>query len=217
MAILCRKLSLLFLCVPKTGCSAVAEALTSGADGEWFPPADVFDTQGNVNIGRKHATWQQLVQHGLLTSADVERLTTFATVRNPFDWVVSTYFYWRWLSELEAPESQLYWVRAFASRMRLAATGSFSDYVRSVYGETSASVISRWREPWVQVIRFEELQDGVNAVLRSVGVAGGLSLTAVNVAPGRVRDYRGYYDAETIGIVERAFRDDCQRYGYAFE
>ncbi|MBI2378485.1 MAG: sulfotransferase family 2 domain-containing protein [Deltaproteobacteria bacterium] len=88
MAILVREYGLLFIMVPGTGCSVVGGQLRRELGGEWLPTEA---ERGKRKIDRKHNTIPQLLEHGFLRPEDLDRYVVFATVRNPFDHLVTYY------------------------------------------------------------------------------------------------------------------------------
>ena len=89
MAILCRDLGLLFIMVPGTGCTALGEVLKS-MGGEYVPKEPVI-VDGKQVVGIKHGSLGKLCRHKVLSEADRGNLVSFATVRNPFDIMVTRY------------------------------------------------------------------------------------------------------------------------------
>ena len=129
---------------------------------------------------------------------------TFAFVRNPWDRVVSQYFYRR---QTEQGAEDL----------------SFEDWVRRVYAEQDPQLRSREvlflpQSDWVTdengdylvdfVGRFERFEEDFQHVCDRIGVAK--SLPHKNKSSRG--DYRAYYTDETAGIVARYFAEDIDRF-----
>ena len=91
MAIHLTSQRLLFLMVPGTGCSVIGRALIEQAGGRWLPEADIH-AGGRVVMSRKHHDLQQMFEHGLINADQRRDLSVFATVRNPYDRLVT---YWQ--------------------------------------------------------------------------------------------------------------------------
>src|SRR5690606_23489876 len=90
MAIICRDHRLLFIMVPGTGCSVVGNLLIEEFGGEWIPSSNII-VDNRIAVQRKHSRLPELIRTGLLTPEEVEEYLVFATVRNPFDRLVTYY------------------------------------------------------------------------------------------------------------------------------
>lgn len=90
MAIICREYRLLFIMVPGTGCSSVGDVLFRQFGGQWLPENDVMDGARRL-VSRKHSSVAQLLEFGFITPDQLRHNLTFATIRNPFDSLVTTY------------------------------------------------------------------------------------------------------------------------------
>ena len=79
MAILCRDHKLLFVMVPRTGCSAIGGVLQRQFSGVWVPEEAIF--RGSTRIlDKKHNTIGQLLRHRVLTKAEIGGCLKFATI-----------------------------------------------------------------------------------------------------------------------------------------
>ncbi|NEQ64256.1 MAG: hypothetical protein F6K21_01870 [Symploca sp. SIO2D2] len=85
MAIICRKYSLLYLMAPRTGCTAVEEALEKELEGELVPQQDILDENGNFRMHRRHHSLRAMFKHRLLTEEEAAPLLKFSCIRNPYD------------------------------------------------------------------------------------------------------------------------------------
>lgn len=84
MAILCREHNLLYIQVPATGSSVVAQVLREELEGEQVP-AQSIRQNGQVVVSGPHCTVPELVTHGVLSRGDIGSCLVVANVRNPFD------------------------------------------------------------------------------------------------------------------------------------
>ena len=130
----------------------------------------------------------------------------FAFVRNPWDWQVSLYKYAR-----QTPEHPQYdMTRGFAS---------FEEYIKWRVAEgrrlQKSFVTNESGELIVDFIgRLEDIELDFEAVTRKIGIDA--SLPHLNKSKRR-KDYRAYYTDLTAGLVEEAFREDVELFGYRFE
>jgi len=155
-------------------------------------------------VGPHHASPDRLLkvrqdffvrQHEHLEPGDVMdgSEVTVATVRNPYDWLVSC-----WL--------------------RRGGGVPFVQYVAELC-ETSPGAYVRngkifWHEA-DELLHWEHLPEELNAFLSRFGLSG-MALPHKNQTAGK-KPWRGYYNVEIVGLVNRRFGADIERLGYAFE
>lgn len=90
MAILCSEHDLLYIRVPATGSSVVAQVLQEELDGERVPEQSIRQN-GEMVMSGPHCTVPELVAHDVLSRGGISSVMVVANVRNPFDrW--ATYF-----------------------------------------------------------------------------------------------------------------------------
>lgn len=217
MAILCPDLKLLFLCAPKTACTAVAEVLVREFGGIWLPTRNIHDSHGRLIAGRKHSTLPQLLRARIVGSAQVRDWTVMTTTRNPFDWIVSKVFYERAVYEREGENSTIEWVQRSLGRLRDAATCSFEEHVLRFYSSPGSSVAGQYTCGADVVMRYENLQEELGRALHRLGVTQAPEIPMINVSPDREADYRVYYSERGRSAVEVAFASDLSTYQYSFD
>jgi len=212
---------------PRTACTAVGELLRTHYGGEYLPPKDIVDKHGRICIQQKHSTLSQLIENDLLSTKDAARLIKFATVRNPFDSLVSLYLKQRTKYQplLLDPNSWVNRAPAYAKNMRYASTHSFGAWVvrkcrkqllKRVLG-APASMFIDYTDGTDAVIRYEDLVRELNAVFEKAGLPVKAPLPRVNRTTERVSaDYRTWYSRFTAAAVRLAFIEDFRRYGYRF-
>jgi hypothetical protein len=75
-----------------------------------------------------------------------------------------------------------------------------------------------WTAGTDHVIRFEQMQEGLDEALRRVGVSRPIPLPHRNPTQSRRDvDYRDLYTPAARATVARAYRREIERFGYAFE
>jgi hypothetical protein len=125
-----------------------------------------------------------------------------ATIRNPYDLLVSWYFHYKQRRGTKAPDMESFktWLP-----QQLAHP---NEYIRKglFYGL-----------PWVnRVIRFEKLQDDFNAVLEEIGLEP-ITIGQFNVSRFREgQSYQEMYDSELIGLVVSHFGEVLAEHGYSY-
>ena len=227
MAIICRRYRLLFIMVPRTGCTAIGELLCNHYGGEFVPSEDILDSDGMTLVDRKHCTLSDLVKYQALTHEDTKSMFRVAAVRNPFDSLVSLYFKQR--SKYEPLLSDaMSWVNRsprYAEYMDYARKHSFNQWVfkvcyrkliKSLLGFGS-SMFPEHTQDMDIILRYENLQNDLKRAFKRAGIAWKADIPVINRTVERDRrDYRGYYSWPARVAVSRAFADDLKKYRYKF-
>ena len=147
-----------------------------------------FGYDPRLRLHRQHATPAELLRYGWLTPAEFDEFFTFTVVRNPYNRVRSAY------------------------RMHGAAS-TFPEFVRD-----APALLPRQHEflaapdgtPVNFVARFERLHADVAELAARLG----LPLAPLPVSFRRRSGQDLAYDAETAGLVRKAFAEDFRRLGY---
>ena len=160
MAIICRKYNFLFIMTPRTACTAIGELLCESYGGEFLPTEDILDSRGRIAIQKKHSTLRELLEHKILSPEEAKSLVKVATVRNPFDTLVSLYFKQRYKYQplLSDPTSWVNRSPAYARNMQICANALFRSVgakeMRKATPETSSGFstfhvfgVYRWNGP----------------------------------------------------------------------
>ncbi len=140
-----------------------------------------------------------------------ERKFSFTVVRNPWDKVVSHFFY-----RVDTNQTQL--------KDRYIG---FNDWVIRAYGEKDALYYDKPKMfmpqlDWItdhdgkilvdEIIRFEQLETGFNQVAEKIGKKARLP----HIKKTQRGDYREYYSQEAREAVEQHFQKDIEAFGYRF-
>lgn len=144
---------------------------------------------------RNHSTPAEIsVAFGEPTFAGLTKVTS---VRNPFDLMVSAFF--------------------FATRGK-PAPPPFSEWVLTrerpgVNSEIVRSLDKSWR-----VIRFEYLREDLDLLCRELNITGGGGIPRLkaNYRPEEARDYRHLYDSKSKAYVEHLYGDWLTTFSYEF-
>ena len=228
MPILCERHRLLFIMTPITACSAVGRALVDQLDGRHLPAEDVLDGDGKVIVDQKHATYPELLRHGVLDEGTGRSLFKFATVRNPFDRLVSIYAKRRnkLVKHLDRPHS---WIHRFPNTVediRFCRDHTFDEWIEAHYsrslvdrlrGKGQSRMMLKWLKGVDFVMRYERLDDDLAEALRRAGVEQKVEVPVFHRTRGRDRDFRGWYSDKSRRIVEGTFRDLLDELGYSFD
>lgn len=178
--------------IPKTG-------------GQWL--AEVLEPI-MVELGPGHGTWQQVPD-------ECAALPQLAVVRNPWDWYVSWWHWWRSGSPKKPPppDAQLAFDEALRAMRQIDAVthqwGRYGMWFHSIVG------------PNTELIRFEHLREGMLAFLRSHDVFDpDLEYRVLTTPPLDASDrghYSAYYDDASRNLVQEVSTSIIDRFGYSFE
>jgi len=132
---------------------------------------------------------------GLEAVADHGEETVFTAIRNPYDVLVSWYV--RMDRTKDFPVSMAHFVRTY----------EHEDFAR---GDPPS--LFYHCAPEVEVLRWETLQDDLDALLTRLGLSP-VRLPRDNVTPKK-RPWIDYYDAEAFRAVHERFGHDLDAWGY---
>ncbi|CAN5506729.1 hypothetical protein BH20CHL6_BH20CHL6_20850 [soil metagenome] len=206
-----------------TASTAVHDAIVAKLEGESLPRERVLGDDGTILVAR-HSNLPTLLRHGCLTTEQRSGLLVFATVRNPFDHLVSTYSKMRAIHEGQVARPNAILTETRLENLEYSATHPFEPWVLTHWRRPGPLGRFRGPRPWRyghtkdvdHVLHFEQLQEDLDALLARVGYEGTIELPKVNVTPGRERDYRHYYTPRARRYVQEAWDEELDRYGYAF-
>ncbi len=215
--ILSRDRRYIFVHIPKTGGTSLAQALETRATA-----ADILigDTpKARLRRGRvarlrgqargrlwKHSTLADI--DGLLTPAEIAAMFTVTLVRNPWDRMVS-YYTWARAQGFDHPA------------VRLAKSCDFAGFVASPETRTAWAAhparhymtASDGQEHARLYIRLEAFEADAGPLWQHLGFR--LDLPRLNASARG--DYRGYYSDRTAAIVADIAAEDIARFGYCFD
>ena len=213
-----KKINVLFIWVPKAAGSSIYRALkesryrckrllnrSKGGVIE-FPYTD-FDNKGAVTFS--HASIEALIEHGVVKTDFFESAFKFCFVRNPWDRLVSLFFY-RGLDKKY--ESFKQFCLDFKDQ-KIEPVGLFNSKLNSQFNDQASWIVGGNGRLLVDFIgRYERLSDDFSKVCKILGIRKKL--------PHRNKTdhdhYRKYYDPETLDIVKRKYKRDIDLFGYDF-
>lgn len=196
----------IFVHIPRTGGTSLSETLAGFG----------IQKQGKANFDSiyfKHATAKDLKR---MLGDEFDTFFRFSVVRNPWDWVVSNYYFNGGLH------------RPFVANSPVPHAGKQPPWV-------GAMGFHRWVEWWLTVLKPTQMQmiaddDGhllVNEVLRfealeldqaRLGDMLGLALPVLPTLKQshRPQSYRDVYDSRTAELVAHHFSAEIAAFGYSF-
>lgn len=229
MAILCRQYGLLFIQIGGTGSSSIGKLLREQYEGEQFPRETGVTKQGRVFNAKKHITLPEIVAQGHAEASELDQYLKVASVRNPFDFLVSAYSKDR-LQKLhgvrdrkDLPEGRAVSgmkpdPREFERWLdnRIGFRRSIKNALHRALGRgRGGGGDYRGLAGIDRVIRFEHMVDDLNEVLAEVGAPPIDAVRNAN-AGFRSRDYTPYYSDRARRLAERVYGDVLDRFGYEF-
>jgi hypothetical protein len=206
----------IFVHIPKTGGTALAQALEVRAMKDDILIGDTpkaVRRRGRVKqlrgTGRlwKHSRLSDI--HGVVSEAEMANFFVLTLVRNPWDRLVS-YYHWLKVQGFDHP--------AVVSSKNL----EFKDFLRvehvqvSIYEAPYASYVTdgAGADLCDLFVRIEHLHDDLKPFEAHVGFGLG-AIERINTST-RNADYRGYYGPADADIVRRICAGDIERFEYEF-
>lgn len=191
MAILSDTHHFLFIHIYKTGGSSIREALAPYCQEDFSKDRPGGEHLKGIDVKK------------IIGPEKYDRCFKFCFVRNPWDLLVSFYFYIR-----QDPNHE------YTQHVRGL---SFEEYVVFQLN-TNRFIQKEWlcdgagRKIVDFIGRFERLQDDFDEVCRRIGVRATLPW----IVPTKHEPYPHYYDDRTAALVESWFQEDIQEFGYRF-
>ena len=113
---------------------------------------------------------------------------------------------------------------------------TFRDWIINSFVKKNGSMTERFYKPcmwWISdsdgknemdyIIRYENLEEDFNMLLKKLGITDKIKLQKVNPLPKLQKDddidtknYQNYYDEETKKIINDNFKEDIEEFGYEF-
>jgi hypothetical protein len=192
-----REKKAIFIHIPKSAGMSVSKALFGGKSGG-------------------HATAKEYV--GFYGREKYASYFSFSFVRNPWDRLVSAYFY---LKEGGSSKTD----RRYRDNI-LNKFEDFNSFVESWITKDSIQNIMHLRpqKDYLTIFgndvkvnyvgKFETLEEDFKKIANRIGVD--VELPRINVNQSRDEDYRQYYNENSIEVVSRVYKKDIEMFGYKF-
>ena len=205
----------IFIHIPKTGGTAMAQALEARAMADDVMIGDTPKAvkrrgrlKGVTANGRlwKHSTLADI--EGLASAEEIADFFTVTLVRNPWDRLVS-YYHWLQAQGFDHPAVQLAKTHDFSGFLAQPSTqASFRQwparrYMTDLRGVERASLY----------VRLEAFEQDIKPFEAHLGF--GLELPIVNQSK-RAAGWRDYYSESHRALVESLCSEDISRFGYEF-
>lgn len=202
------KQKLIFIHIPKTGGSSVANALENLCDRDKKIAAQPLGKlQPNRHLKAKEVKY-------LLGEKIWYEFFSFAFVRNPWDLMVSQYHWWL------QKASQYPGCRKDVEKIK--RMGNFTNFLNSKYGQKMFHDTTGNMFDWISedekivvdfVGKFENFQSDLDEVCQSLNIEP-IKLPHTNKT--KRKPYQDYYNEETKQFVAHRFQKTIEMFGYEF-
>jgi len=211
------KFNFIFFHVPKAAGSSIIDGINKNC------PSTVIINENNKGLKNylqenKHRNWPNhtncKIMKDFLGEKAFNNYFKFAFVRNPYDKLVSIYHYVK-QKEAKMFIGKIDQLPKF--NQNIIKSNSFEHWVKECnLGDTQFSFLtSNAGQLLVNYIgKTEHIQADLSYVYGLLKVPN-MYVSKVNVS--KRRDYRSYFDKESIDIVSKKFIDDIYFFGYNFE
>lgn len=198
----------IFIQIPKTGCTSVGSVLKNNANGISYNGASA----PKKSIYFKHITYREIQKQ--LSRETLGKYFKFTFVRNPWDWLVSNYFYCR---GVHYP----YYYRVKGSRKKLRTESmplNFNEwvkwYVEKLHGTQFEMIANLTEDCELDFIgKFENIHNDFNIICNKIGIP---SQKLPHKNKTKHTHYTEYYDDETRQIVVEKYAKDIEYFGYEY-
>ena len=195
-------LECVFVHIPKTAGTSIRRGLGQFPDPNprRYPRLKTHARAFEYRLALGHERWESYL--------------SFAFVRNPWDLMVSSYFWWR--------EKAQTFRRTRRSRRQVLAMADFNEFVRSHFGREYINEFKGDMFDWISssgeiivdhVGRVETLHDDWQVICRQIGIPAPELPHANQTSRG---DYHSYYDDRSIEMIATRFHRTIEHFGYEF-
>ncbi len=192
MAVILPDYNSVFVHVPKTGGTSVQRWLLE-------------NTKSYVTKGSKH--------HSLISLEEKYGKFdfSFTTVRNPWDWCVSWYFFRRdrAIRRIQSPKNKGKFTLEHNQKVLKDFEKGFDYFLETTSLKPQCSRIVGV----TTVLRLENIKDDIMPISKKFKIKANIPF--VNTS-NRNKNYRQYYNTNTQKIVEEKFKDDIDAFDYKF-
>ncbi len=194
MAVFCKELNLLFIECPRTGCTSIAKFFKKNYDG-------ISCT--------KHSKVEESLKYFNL---EKDKVFKVCGVRNPFSSLHSLYYKALARSLVINKDFLPAWGRRQVVKIK-DCDYNFKNFIK-IYSKVPKLYLSYQQGLVDDVIRFEDLENELNRILKIAGVDNIFKLTQVNKTVNKTTHYREMFDYELFNIIYKENKEYCDFYSY---
>lgn len=199
-----------FVHVPKTAGTSITKSLQRlpGNSKRWVASNTKHETLRDVRarVLRRKSITDRLLERSL------DKYSTFAFVRNPWDRMSSLYYYLR----RKKSRSEIETVSSFKDFVLQAAEGR--KWIANMHSMKQQLQFFTLEDGMVDmdfVGHYEYLDEDIRLLRDYIGCP--IEPEVTNSSANYRMDYRLKYDSEMVDIIGQLFREDCSLFGYGFE
>jgi len=193
----------IFIHIPKSAGTSINAALGIGKEGIQSLFGKITEEE-KLQFGLNHSYWHHCPVSVLKQFIPEDTFTgyfKFTFIRNPWDRLVSLYFYHKRIRHLQDTTTFNEWVLSHKIPAYLLTPQL--DYITNNKGSTVVDFIGR----------FENLEKDWTYIAKKIGT--NMKLIPANIT--KRKHYSLYYTEETKKIVTEIFKKDIEAFGYKFE
>ena len=225
MAVWCEDIKILYSLCPRTGSTATACTLIEACGGLWLPSEDILDESCNYLVQRKHSTFNEILQHGLIDLDKFYSAHRLVTVRNPFDSVFSLWYKKKttYTKLVDDKSSFIHRIPGFSDDIEFIQSNDFSTWFLLKYSKAAdegrqVGVNKKWVHNSTSILKFETLQKEFEEFLSNVlRYPEKVTIPVINKTENKPSDYRNYYSSDAIDVGLNVFKWELDKFGYTFE
>ncbi|MEZ5037184.1 MAG: sulfotransferase family 2 domain-containing protein [Chitinophagales bacterium] len=214
--IISHKNKYLFLCLPRTGTTAIRKELCANYDGE--------------EILYKHAPYSQFLK---IASNEEKEYKIIATIRNPLDRTLSLYFKYK-SNHDSINDKQIKNIgnknfiqrfligianKILGKRAQSVASGSmnFPEFIKNYFNTPYCDWHSLYLKEYDYIIHFENMNEDFTKTLTSIGLDVVRDIPYTNkTKKDEDVSIEKYYTSEIIPLVQKNYYYAMKLYGYSF-
>jgi len=169
-------------------------------------------------------TWEQVHRPQLNHPWDFENGFFYTIVRNPFDWLVSCFFYHKNWHQHYANNFEAFAMDWIEKPEAIPSLGRRNDrYYRKAHHKNIYTPIFESDQPGARclvhvIIRFERIEEGLNKILEQFGIPF-QKLPIINKTMNKKHDYKYYYNHNSKikeGLLKK-HAAEFEMFGYDFD
>lgn len=202
-----------FIDIPRTSSSSIRTELAN-TFGSTYGKSNLLENEFEVNGSYKdHLTASQAMKH--ISPRDWEQLFTFTIVRNPWDRMVSLYFYRAKKGQIPTGLSFKDYISQLKSP-RYNCSNSM-HYRPSYYYGAAEFILDKKENVIVDYIgKFEERESSLKYISKRINCPT-LGKLCLQKAKPSEKHYSMLYDKECRELVSKVYARDIELFGYEFE
>ncbi len=201
----------------------------------------MFNEKGQIILNKKHSKVSELLKFGIFTPEELNKLCVFTTVRNPFDLILSNYFFelqtyntfhkgikfrlflgkrfYFFLRKLiKIDRTNHYsWIMPQIGRYHFTINHSFEDYVKMFYSKKVKNIFTVYTEGAdAHFLKLENIESEMHHFFRERDIEIDIDLPLLSKSKLKNGHYSEHYTAKAKELVSKYFYDELTLFNYQF-